>query len=69
MEDIRELARNDGFNEYFRKEFKGNEATYLQWKEVRNCEDEAQRGAREEEDDDGDVPVPLPLLLLARRTF
>ncbi|GMH99679.1 hypothetical protein TrLO_g1740 [Triparma laevis f. longispina] len=30
----RELARNDGFNEYFQKQFNGNEATYLGWKEV-----------------------------------
>ncbi|GMH86227.1 hypothetical protein TL16_g10479 [Triparma laevis f. inornata] len=32
--NIRELARNDGFNEYFRKQFNGNEATYLRLKEV-----------------------------------
>jgi len=32
--EIRELARNDSFNEYFRKQFNGNEATYLRWKEV-----------------------------------
>ncbi|GMH78923.1 hypothetical protein TrLO_g8635 [Triparma laevis f. longispina] len=32
--NIRELARNDGFNEYFQKQFNGNEATYLRWKEV-----------------------------------
>ncbi|GMH60067.1 hypothetical protein TrLO_g2220 [Triparma laevis f. longispina] len=29
-----ELARNDGFNEYFQKQFNGNEATYLRWKEI-----------------------------------
>ncbi|GMH75768.1 hypothetical protein TrLO_g2659 [Triparma laevis f. longispina] len=34
VRNIRELARNDGFNEYFRKQFNGNEATYLRWKEV-----------------------------------
>ncbi|GMH53501.1 hypothetical protein TL16_g01467 [Triparma laevis f. inornata] len=32
--NIRELARNDGFNEYFQKQFNGKEATYLRWKEV-----------------------------------
>ncbi|GMH89484.1 hypothetical protein TL16_g11470 [Triparma laevis f. inornata] len=32
--NIRELARNDGFNEYLQKHFNGNEATFLQWKEV-----------------------------------
>ena len=31
---LRELARNDGFNEFFRKQFNGNKATYLRWKEV-----------------------------------
>ncbi|GMH52638.1 hypothetical protein TL16_g01274 [Triparma laevis f. inornata] len=28
------LARNDGFNEYFQKQFNGNEATFLRRKEV-----------------------------------
>ncbi|GMH73425.1 hypothetical protein TL16_g06186 [Triparma laevis f. inornata] len=32
--NIRELARNDGFNEYFQKQFNGNEATFLRWKEI-----------------------------------
>ncbi|GMH50091.1 hypothetical protein TL16_g00691 [Triparma laevis f. inornata] len=32
--NIRELARNDGFNEYFQKQFNGNEATFLKWKEA-----------------------------------
>ena len=32
--NIRELGRNDGFNEYFQKHFNGNEATFLRWKEV-----------------------------------
>ncbi|GMH57830.1 hypothetical protein TL16_g02476 [Triparma laevis f. inornata] len=32
--NLRELARNDGFNEYFRKQFNGNEATFQKWKEV-----------------------------------
>ena len=34
VRNIRELARNDGFNEFFRKQFNGNKATYLRWKEV-----------------------------------
>ncbi|GMH68741.1 hypothetical protein TrLO_g1808 [Triparma laevis f. longispina] len=37
--NIRELAKNDAFNEYFQKQFNGNEATFLRWKEVRNCFD------------------------------
>ncbi|GMH81991.1 hypothetical protein TL16_g09111 [Triparma laevis f. inornata] len=32
--NLRELARNYGFNEYFQKQFNGNEATFLKWKEV-----------------------------------
>jgi len=32
--NLRELARNDGFNEYFRKQFNENESTFLRWKEV-----------------------------------
>ncbi|GMH84376.1 hypothetical protein TL16_g09905 [Triparma laevis f. inornata] len=32
--NIRELAKNDGFNEDFQKQFNGNEATFLRWKEV-----------------------------------
>ena len=28
------LARNNDFNEYFQKQFNGNEATFLRWKEV-----------------------------------
>ena len=32
--DLRELAKNDGFNEYFQKQFNGNEEPYLRWKEV-----------------------------------
>ncbi|GMH59593.1 hypothetical protein TL16_g02863 [Triparma laevis f. inornata] len=32
--NIRELARNDGFNEYLQKQFNGNEVTFLRWKEV-----------------------------------
>ena len=32
--NLRELARNDGFNEYFQTMFNGNEETYLRWKEV-----------------------------------
>ncbi|GMH64799.1 hypothetical protein TL16_g04046 [Triparma laevis f. inornata] len=31
---IKELARNDGFNEYFQKQFNRNEEPYLRWKEV-----------------------------------
>ncbi|GMH70043.1 hypothetical protein TrLO_g14466 [Triparma laevis f. longispina] len=31
---FRELARNYGFIEYFQKQFNGNEATFLRWKEV-----------------------------------
>ena len=31
---FRELAKNDGFNEYFQKQFNGNEETYMRWKEV-----------------------------------
>ena len=29
--NLRELARNDGFNEYFRKQFNGNEANFQKW--------------------------------------
>ncbi|GMH65542.1 hypothetical protein TL16_g04222 [Triparma laevis f. inornata] len=32
--NTRELAKNDGFNEYFQKQFNGNEATFLRWKGV-----------------------------------
>ncbi|GMI18319.1 hypothetical protein TrLO_g6181 [Triparma laevis f. longispina] len=32
--NFRELARNNIFNEYFQKQFNGNEATYLTWKEA-----------------------------------
>ena len=32
--NLRELSRNVGFNEYFRKQFNGNEEVYLRWKEV-----------------------------------
>ncbi|GMH53842.1 hypothetical protein TL16_g01543 [Triparma laevis f. inornata] len=35
--NIRELAKNDAFNEYFQKQFNGNEATFLRWKEVLTC--------------------------------
>ncbi|GMH79626.1 hypothetical protein TL16_g08205 [Triparma laevis f. inornata] len=30
----RQLASGEGFNEYFRKQFNGNEAAFLRWKEV-----------------------------------
>ncbi|GMH82531.1 hypothetical protein TL16_g09289 [Triparma laevis f. inornata] len=32
--NLRQLASGEGFNEYFQKQFNGNEATYLSWKEV-----------------------------------
>ncbi|GMH58411.1 hypothetical protein TrLO_g7381 [Triparma laevis f. longispina] len=32
--NLRELVRNDGFNEYFQKQFNGNEEPFLRWKEV-----------------------------------
>ncbi|GMH88658.1 hypothetical protein TL16_g11218 [Triparma laevis f. inornata] len=32
--NIRELATHEGFNEYFQKQFSGNEELYLRWKEV-----------------------------------
>ncbi|GMH90529.1 hypothetical protein TL16_g11794 [Triparma laevis f. inornata] len=32
--NLRGLVSGEGFNEYFRKQFNGNEATYLRWKEV-----------------------------------
>ncbi|GMH54016.1 hypothetical protein TL16_g01586 [Triparma laevis f. inornata] len=31
--NLRQLASGEGFNEYFRKQFNGNEATFLKWKE------------------------------------
>ncbi|GMH87305.1 hypothetical protein TL16_g10811 [Triparma laevis f. inornata] len=32
--NLRELAIYDGFNRYFRKQFNGNEESFLRWKEV-----------------------------------
>ncbi|GMH89685.1 hypothetical protein TL16_g11534 [Triparma laevis f. inornata] len=32
--NLRELMSGEGFNEYFRKQFNGNEEPYLKWKEV-----------------------------------
>jgi len=34
LKNLSELASGDGFNEYFRDSFNGNEATYLRWKDV-----------------------------------
>jgi len=31
--NLRQLASGEGFNEYFRKQFNGNEEPYLRWKE------------------------------------
>ncbi|GMH75749.1 hypothetical protein TL16_g06860 [Triparma laevis f. inornata] len=31
---FRELARNDGFDEYFRNQFNGNEAIFPEWEEA-----------------------------------
>ena len=36
--NLRELASGEGFNEYFQKQFNGNEEAYFRWKEVRSCE-------------------------------
>ncbi|GMH65078.1 hypothetical protein TL16_g04115 [Triparma laevis f. inornata] len=32
--NLRQLTSGEGFNEYFRRQFNGNEATFLKWKEV-----------------------------------
>ncbi|GMH56967.1 hypothetical protein TL16_g02261 [Triparma laevis f. inornata] len=32
--NLRQLASGEGFNDYFRNQFNGNEATFLKWKEV-----------------------------------
>ncbi|GMH71634.1 hypothetical protein TL16_g05706 [Triparma laevis f. inornata] len=34
LKNLSELARGEGFNEYLRKQFNGNETAYLSWKEV-----------------------------------
>ncbi|GMH55914.1 hypothetical protein TL16_g02016 [Triparma laevis f. inornata] len=34
LKNMSELASGEGFNEYFQKQFNGNEAAYLRWKEV-----------------------------------
>jgi len=34
LRNLSELASGEGFNDYFRDSFDGNEATYLRWKEV-----------------------------------
>ncbi|GMH80893.1 hypothetical protein TL16_g08738 [Triparma laevis f. inornata] len=34
LKNLRELASGEGFNEYFQKQFNGNEEAYLRWKEV-----------------------------------
>ncbi|GMH60419.1 hypothetical protein TL16_g03045 [Triparma laevis f. inornata] len=34
LKTLSELASGEGFNEYFRKQFNGNEEPYLRWKEV-----------------------------------
>ena len=47
--NLRQLASGEGSNEYFRNQFNRNEGPYLRWNEVRNCEDEAQRGANDDE--------------------
>ncbi|GMH82055.1 hypothetical protein TL16_g09134 [Triparma laevis f. inornata] len=36
LKNLNELARNDGFNDYFRNLFNGNEEPYLRWKKVFN---------------------------------
>ncbi|GMH77879.1 hypothetical protein TL16_g07568 [Triparma laevis f. inornata] len=32
--NLRQLASGEGLNEYFQKQFNGNEVTYMRWKEV-----------------------------------
>ncbi|GMH84057.1 hypothetical protein TL16_g09802 [Triparma laevis f. inornata] len=34
LKKLAQLARGEGFNEYFQKQFNGNEEAYLRWKEV-----------------------------------
>ncbi|GMH60656.1 hypothetical protein TL16_g03096 [Triparma laevis f. inornata] len=34
LKNLTQLASGEGFNEYFRNQFNGNESTYLRWKEV-----------------------------------
>ncbi|GMH60914.1 hypothetical protein TL16_g03151 [Triparma laevis f. inornata] len=34
LKNLTQLAGGEGFNEFFRNQFNGNEATYLRWKEV-----------------------------------
>ena len=34
LKNLTQLASGEGFNEYFQKQFNGNEAAYLRWKEV-----------------------------------
>ncbi|GMH69444.1 hypothetical protein TL16_g05160 [Triparma laevis f. inornata] len=34
LKNLTQLASGEGFNEYFRKQFNGNEEAYLRWKEV-----------------------------------
>ena len=34
LKNLGELASSEGFNDYFRDSFNGNEATYLKWKKV-----------------------------------
>ncbi|GMH92506.1 hypothetical protein TL16_g12368 [Triparma laevis f. inornata] len=34
LKNLSELASGEGFNEYFQKQFNGNEEAYLKWKEV-----------------------------------
>ncbi|GMI16218.1 hypothetical protein TrLO_g12961 [Triparma laevis f. longispina] len=33
LKNLMQLAKNDGFNEYFRNQFNGNEQAYLRWRE------------------------------------
>ena len=36
LKNLTQLASGEGFNEYFQKQFNGNEEAYLRWKEVRS---------------------------------